>query len=132
MKVSHKGLEMAQLAKNLVLELEKKKDKEEYLRRAKGLGSMIIQNGLAGTVLFLKKKGPQEILEHLDKLIAYKTKIENVSEKIVKDIKSDQEQHGELTSEQYLKAQNAALEAAKWLRRYADILLGGDRDEGVS
>lgn len=130
MKVSHKGLEMAQLAKNLVLELEKKKDKEEYLRRAKGLGSMIIQNGLAGTVLFLKKKGPQEILEHLDKLIAYKTKIENVSEKIVKDIKSDQksdqEQHGELTSEQYLKAQNAALEAAKWLRRYADILLGGD------
>lgn len=130
MKVSHKGLEMAQLAKTLVLELEKKKDKEEYLRRAKGLGSMIIQNGLAGTVLFLKKKGPQEILEHLDKLIAYKTKIENVSEKIVKDIKSDQksdqEQHGELTSEQYLKAQNAALEAAKWLRRYADILLGGD------
>lgn len=130
MKVSHKGLEMAQLAKKFVLELAEKEDKEEYLRRAKGLGSMIIQNGLAGTVLFLKKKGPKEILEHLDKLIAYKTKIENVSEKIVKDIKSDQksdqEQHGELTSEQYLKAQNAALEAAKWLRRYADILLGGD------
>jgi len=126
MEITHKGLGMAQKALNLVKELQNSNNKEEYLRAVKGLGNMIIQNGLAGTILFLKKKGPKEVLEHLDELVAYRTKIESISEKIVKDIKDNRDQSQGLTSEQYLKAQTAALEAAKWLRRYADIFFGGD------
>ncbi len=124
MGVEYKGLKMAEIAMNAVKEMIGKSNKDEYLRRVKGLGNMIIQNGLAGTVLFIKKKGPKEVLEHLDRLVEFKTKIPNISEKIVNELKNTQ--NSTLDSNQYLEAQSAALEGVKWLRRYADIFLGGE------
>lgn len=96
-------------------------DKKEYLSRVKGIGSLVIQNGLAGAVLFtknIKKKGTEKVIEHLNKLIEEQTGIKDFSEKLING--------EEFTQQAYLQMQYAALEGIKWLRRYADILLGGD------
>ncbi|MGC9771003.1 type III-B CRISPR module-associated protein Cmr5 [Fervidobacterium islandicum] len=91
-------------------------EKEKYLNTVKGLGSMIIQNGLYGTILFLMVKKQDKIIEHIDKLIEVQTGVKNFSA-LVKE--------GEVQrNTEYFKRQYAALEGVKWLRRYADIYLG--------
>lgn len=58
------SLELAKLAMNLIEEVEEDK-RDDYLRTVKSLGSMIVQNGLMGTILFLKKKGKNKVVDHL-------------------------------------------------------------------
>lgn len=94
------------------------KEKEKYLSTVKGLGSFIIQNGLAGTILFVKKKGPEKVIEHIDKLIEKQTGVKDFSKEVING--------KDLPQQKYIQMQYAALEGIKWLRRYADILLGGD------
>ncbi|MGC9797401.1 type III-B CRISPR module-associated protein Cmr5 [Fervidobacterium riparium] len=96
------------------------KKKEKYLSTVKGLGSMIIQNGLYGTILFLLVKGHDDVVKHLDRVIKLQTGEENFSEKV--------KRAEALQNPQYFKIQYAALEGVKWLRRYADIYLGGEED----
>lgn len=110
---------VAKLAAECVKEILKEKDeKEKYLSNVKGLGSLIIQNGLAGAILFIKKKGSDKLIEHIDKIIKLQTGEEEFSQKII---------NGEdIPPQKYMQLQLAVLEGVKWLRRYADILLGGD------
>lgn len=91
------------------------KTKEKYHSRVIGLGSMIVQNGLAGTVLFVKIKGPDEVIQHLNELIEIQTGQRDFCNRII---------NGErIPQHEYIKAQFAAMEGVKWLRRYAEIFL---------
>lgn len=58
------------------------------------------------------------MIEHLDKLIEKQTGIGNFSGKLISG--------EDFPQQKYLQMQYVALEVIKWLRRYADILLGGD------
>jgi CRISPR-associated protein Cmr5 len=60
-----------------------KEDKDKYLSTVKGLGSMIIQSGLYGTILFLKVKKHDKLIEHLDALIEIQTGEKNFSQKVI-------------------------------------------------
>lgn len=111
------ALEIARLALEKVREVEQEgteSEIQEYLTIARKLGGMIIQNGLIGTVMFLKKKSQSsKILDHLAEIVKWRTSVdlsnlENMSE------------------QDYLKIQKVALEASKWLKRYAEILLRGE------
>lgn len=112
-KIAKKAAELV----TFVQENCSKDQKEEYLRTIKGLGSLVIQNGLAGAILFIMKKDQKEVIEHLDQLIEIKTGVSKISEKV---------KNGEIYKENYLRTQIAALDSIKWLKRYAEILLGGD------
>lgn len=119
--------EVIKKAVECVREIDKtssKEKKDKYLSTVKGLGSMIIQNGLYGTILFLKVKEHDKLIEHLDALIEIQTGEKNFSQKV---INGTAEQNSK-----YFKIQYAALEGVKWLRRYADIYLGGEEDDSTS
>ena len=124
--------ELIKKAVECVREIDKigsKEKKDKYLSTVKGLGSMIIQNGLYGTILFLKVKARNEpinneLIKHLDTLIEIQTGEKNFSEKV---INGTAEQNSK-----YFKIQYAALEGVKWLRRYADIYLGGEEDDSTN
>lgn len=109
-------IEVAKKAAELVGSIQKDR-KEEYLRTVRGLGSLVIQNGLAGAMLFTIKKGPKEVIDHLDQLIEIKTGVSKLSEKV---------KNGDIYQQRYLQLQIEALDCIKWLKRYAEILLGGD------
>lgn len=97
--------------------LQKPEDEQkEYLSWVRGLGSMIMQNGLAGAVLFLKVKKQDVIIDHLKKLLSTHAGLHGVIEQILNGDKTR-----DLT---YMKGQLAALEGVKWLRRYAEIFMG--------
>lgn len=91
------------------------KTKEKYLSRVTGLGSMIVQNGLAGTVLFVKIKGPEEVIQHLNELIEVQTGQKDFCNLIIEG--------KNISQHEYIKAQFAVMEGVKWLRRYAEIFL---------
>jgi len=112
--VKHLCLEMARLALNKVREIQQldESKRKEYLTLARKLGSMIIQNGLIGTVIFLKKKD-SVILTHLEDMVRQQTQV-NISEPM------------QILDKDYFRIQIVALEVSKWLKRYAEILLGGD------
>lgn len=116
----HKNLETAYKAMALVKSVEEGK-REDYLRAVKGLGSMIMENGIAATLLFLKKKGLGDVIGHLDKLLYLKTNIEDFSSRVI-----DGKAGEPLTASEYLSAQMAAVDCAGWLKRYAEIYFGGE------
>lgn len=116
------SLELAKLAMNLIEEV-KEDEKDDYLRAVKNLGSMIVQNGLIGTILFLKEKGRDRVVDHLGKMIEYLTLEDGIVKKLMKNESLD--------ARTYLKAQIAALECAKWLKRCGEILLGGEENEAT-
>jgi len=120
MKMKTLSLELAKLAMNLIEEVEEDK-RDDYLRTVKSLGSMIVQNGLMGTILFLKKRGKNKVVDHLGKMIEPLTLEDSIVEKLMKNEPLD--------ARTYLKAQIAALECAKWLKRCGEILLGGEENE---
>ncbi|AJC73731.1 CRISPR-associated protein Cmr5 [Pseudothermotoga hypogea DSM 11164 = NBRC 106472] len=105
-------LEMARRAMEKVKEVANEaQSKQEYLTLARKLGSMIIQNGLIGTITYLKNKSQGfVILGHLYEL---------VSQQIPVDISKPES----VPERDYFKVQAVALEASKWLKRYAEILL---------
>ncbi|OAA26687.1 hypothetical protein AT15_06320 [Kosmotoga arenicorallina S304] len=89
---------------------------ENYCQEIKGLGSMLTQNGIYGTLAFYKvkkanKPAAETIISQFKRLALDYLKIENL------------EDFPELSNSQYLKLQALAVEATSWLRRYADILL---------
>lgn len=116
----HKNLEMAYKAMALVKSVEKGK-REDYLRAVRGLGSMIMGNGIAATLLFLKKKGLCDVIGHLDELLYLKTNIEGFSSRVI-----DEKAGKPLTAAEYLNAQMAAVDGVSWLKRYAEIYFSGD------
>lgn len=102
-----------------VLDLNEK-IRRSYKSEIKGLGSMILQNGLYGTIAYYKvreKDSSQQILSDIKELIAKKMRIADITKmEPVNDL-------------DYMKAQAMALDAIKWLRRYADILIEGEADD---
>jgi len=118
--VIHKNLEMAYKAMALVKSVEDGK-REDYLRAVRGLGSMIMENGIAATLLFMKKKGLVDVIRHLDELLYLKTNVEDFSSRVI-----DEKAGKPLTAAEYLNAQMAAVDGASWLKRYAEIYFSGD------
>jgi len=109
-------------AKERISYVLQKNDKvqKSYKSEIKGLGSMILQNGLYGTIAYYKvrkKDSSQEILGDLKELLAERMKIVDVT------------QMNPINDLDYMKAQAIVLEAIKWLRRYADILIEGEDDD---
>lgn len=113
-------IELAKKAAQLIASMQNSDRKEEYLRAIKGLGSLVMQNGLIGALLITMKKGPEQIVEHLDQLIELRTGVKDYSKKV---------KEGNIEMQNYLYVQTASLEAIKWLKRYAEIILGGDSSE---
>ena len=103
-------------AKQRVSSVLQKNDKvqKSYKSEIKGLGSMILQNGLYGTIAYYKvreKDSSQQILSDIKELFKNKMQIADITKmEPINDL-------------DYMKAQALALEAIKWLRRYADILI---------
>ena len=118
----HKNLEMAYKAMAMVKSVEEKR-REDYLRTVRGLGSMIMGNGIAATLLFLKKKGFDDAIKHLDELIGLKADMKDFSARIFSESMTNKS----LTAAEYLNAQLAAIDGASWLKRYAEIYFGGDK-----
>lgn len=112
---------IAMKAAECVKEMLKKpqNEQETYLSWVRGLGSMIMQNGLAGAVLFLKVKKQEEIVKHLKELLSIHG-LKSLIDEIIEDPKIQQHD--------YIRAQLVALEGVKWLRRYAEIFL--KKEEG--
>ncbi len=110
-------------AKQRVSSVLQKNDKvqKSYKSEIKGLGSMILQNGLYGTIAYYKvreKDSSQQILSDIKELIAKKMQIADITKmEPINDL-------------DYMKAQSIALEAIKWLRRYADILIEDETKKG--
>lgn len=115
------SMKMAQKAKELVQGVSG--NKEDYLRFARGLGSMIVQNGLAGTLVFLKQKGQDEVINHLRELVGLQSGSTVVFDQILAKGAL------QIDAREYLKSQSAALDATKWLKRYAEIILGNGSDK---
>ncbi|MBP6983934.1 MAG: type III-B CRISPR module-associated protein Cmr5 [Thermotogae bacterium] len=110
------SLKVAEWAKSRVTlnirELREEKARNKYKNFVKGLGAMIIQNGLLGCLLFLTFK----------KDIHLKAVMEDVFE-FMKWRGIQNPQNMEFSEEKYLKITSEVLEMNKWLRRYADILI---------
>jgi CRISPR-associated protein Cmr5 len=94
--------------------------RRSYKSEIKGLGSMILQNGLYGTIAYYKvreKDSSRQILADIRDLLADKMIIVDVTKmEAMNDL-------------DYMKAQAIVLDAIKWLRRYADILIEGEADD---
>ncbi len=93
------------------------KIQKSYKSEIKGLGSMLLQNGLYGTIAYYKvreKDSSKEILDHLKSLLLERMDIPDITEM------------NPINDFDYIKAQTIVLEAVKWLRRYADILIEGE------
>lgn len=105
-------------AKEKVKEVKNMSHEEQksYKQEIKGLGSMIVQNGLYGTLAFYNVKQSNKpaagiIINQLSDLVRKFLSIENLNE------------FPQLDNAKYLHAQELVLEAISWLRRYADILI---------
>ena len=97
--------------------IEEDRVRENYLQEIKGLGSMITQNGIYGTLAFYKvkinnKPAAETIISQLNNLAEDYLNINNL------------DNFPELSNSVYLRLQALAIDAVSWLRRYADILLG--------
>mgnify|MGYP000916286692 CR=1 FL=1 len=117
------SMRMAQKAKELVQSV--KGNKEDYLRFARGLGSMFVQNGLAGTLIFLKQKKQFELIEHLKEL----TKLQTGSDELISMLVDSTNVSDLGSAHNYLRTQSAALESTKWLKRYAEVILGSESND---
>ncbi|KAF2961059.1 type III-B CRISPR module-associated protein Cmr5 [Fervidobacterium sp. 2310opik-2] len=123
---------IAKLAAECVKDFEKNvqdsSERKKYVSRIKGLGSLIVQNGLAGAIVFIKAKekgqAGKAILDHLNKIIEEKTGEKDFVEKITNPDNTE-----EIMQSKYLQIQMTALEGVKWLRRYADILLSEEETQ---
>ena len=110
-------------AKQRVSSVLQKNDEvqKSYKSEIKGLGSMILQNGLYGTIAYYRvreKDSSQQILSDIREILANKMRIVDVTKmEAIDDL-------------DYMKAQSLVLEAIKWLRRYADILIEDDIKKG--
>lgn len=107
--------------KVLTAQEESLKVQASYKTEIKGLGGMILQNGLYGAIAYHKvrnKDSSHLILSQLNELMFKTMEIQGVE---------NMEPIGDL---EYMKAQSIALEAIKWLRRYADILIEEDIEKG--
>ncbi|HNW46472.1 MAG TPA: type III-B CRISPR module-associated protein Cmr5 [Thermotogota bacterium] len=110
------SLELAQWAKKRV---NINQDKgTEYKQLVKGLGAMIIQNGLLGTLLYLKAKSKPHHLAVMEDIFEF-----------LKSKGVPNPQNLQFSEEKYLRLTSEVLEMNKWLRRYADILIES-KDEG--
>jgi len=112
-----------------VLQLSSEAQKS-YRSEIKGLGGMILQNGLFGTIAYYKVKRNREserrsskalelILAHIEGAVIERIGIDRITE---------MEPIDDTT---YMRAQESVVDATKWLRRYADILIAteGEDDE---
>jgi len=111
------SLKFAKKAMELVKNVPEN-EKEDYLKAVRRLGSMITQNGVLGTMVFLKQKNKDTLLKHLEIMVGEMIGVNDFSLETLKDMDFGK----------YLRVQVAALESSKWLKRYAEILLGGDEE----
>ncbi|HPE69772.1 MAG TPA: type III-B CRISPR module-associated protein Cmr5 [Thermotogota bacterium] len=91
----------------------------EYKNLVKGLGAMIIQNGLLGTIVFLRvkaadRKPHRAVIEDIQAFLNN----EGYRVDLFGDIS--------FRDEEYLQITTRVLEMVKWLRRYVDILIQGE------
>jgi CRISPR-associated protein Cmr5 len=108
------------IAKNCVVEkvLKEENDKnilKSYRSLIIGLGAMIIQNGLYGTLVFLRAKGKRHhefVFEDIRIFLEKKKYIKS------KDVLEFLEQTDNLSS-----IQERVLEFVNWYRRYAEIFI---------
>lgn len=98
---------------------------KSYKQEIKGLGSMIVQNGLYGTLAFYNVKKEKKEFEEVAKVIVKQLKDLASTYLNIKDF----DQFPPLENEKYLRAQELAIEAVSWLRRYADILIKEEEEE---
>ncbi len=121
-------MEIRKWAKKQILDLLNNESsnevKQDYLRKIKGLGNMIIQNGLFGAIAFHKVKKEKKGNAGSKKIIS---QIQDFGECFlrIKDITD----FPKLDNHDFLKSQRLFLEAVGWLRRFAEIYLGDDEDD---
>lgn len=112
-------------AKEKIKNISQKEIKGKYKQEIKGLGSMIVQNGLYGTLAFYNVKKEKKEFEEVAKVIVKQLKDLASTYLNIKDF----DQFPPLENEKYLRAQELAIEAVSWLRRYADILIKEEEEE---
>ncbi|MBM7560012.1 type III-B CRISPR module-associated protein Cmr5 [Marinitoga litoralis] len=105
------------IAKDLVLKNSNRLN-EDNKKIYRSLGSMIIQNGLYGTLVFLKAKGETHHLAVFGD-IQHFLKEKNLFQG--NDLLEFLE-----NTENLSVIQDRVLEFTNWYRRYADIFIGGD------
>lgn len=93
--------------------------RKSYKSEIKGLGSMVTQNGLYGTLAFYlvkdsNKPAAESIRNQIAELLQDRLDITNIND------------FPELNNDVYLRAQELVLDAISWLRRYADIFIEDD------
>ncbi|AEX84854.1 CRISPR-associated protein Cmr5 [Marinitoga sp. 1135] len=108
------------LAKKFVIQKINKKYKDDYRSLIKGLGSMIIQNGLYGTLVFLKAKNKDHhkaVFNDIEQYLKEKGLFKG------EDLLTFLENTEELST-----IQEKVLEFTNWYRRYVDIFIqtGGE------
>jgi len=84
-----------------------------------------VQNGLAGTLIFLKQKKQFELIEHLKEL----TKLQTGSDELISMLVDSTNVSDLGSAHNYLRTQSAALESTKWLKRYAEVILGSESND---
>ncbi|MDN5342616.1 MAG: CRISPR-associated protein Cmr5 [Oceanotoga sp.] len=118
----NRDLSIQKLAKKCVISHCNTLEKSNYKSSIKSLGSMIIQNGLYGTVVFYRAKKDNHykyILEDMSKFFEkfydYKDKKDNFLSLLEF-----------LEKEKLNEYQDRMLEFTNWYRRYADIFIEKD------
>lgn len=111
------------IAKERVLHNEKElqgNSKTAYRSTIKGIGSMIIQNGLYGTLLFLRSKSKEHHCAILKDIKYYleETKLVKENTKNIDELITLLE-----NSENLSIIQNRVLEFVNWYRRYVEIFI---------
>ncbi len=112
-------LQLAHWAKERVL--KNKKLGSEYKSLVKGIGAMIIQNGLLGTMVFLQSKAGGKENHYAAVLEDFFMFLE------MKGMKEPRSM--EFEDDSYIRLTKQSLEMVKWLRRYVGIFLAGKEDE---
>ncbi len=121
--MENKKLQISKWAKDTVFKHSKEEEKlfKEYVSLVKGLGAMIIQNGLLATLIFLKVKGKNHhtcLKNDVINFIEFRGyHCENGKKEI------------EFNENEYLHITQEVLDMVSWLRRYADIFGSGADDK---
>lgn len=106
-------LKLSQWAKEVIAgHAQSKELTTEYISFIKGLGSMIIQNGLLGTLIFM------EVKEKAHHKLIYEDVLKFLD---WKGYKYGKEKNIQFAENEYLKISQEVLNLITWLRRYADI-----------
>jgi CRISPR-associated protein Cmr5 len=104
-------------AKNRIDENKNKFYRKEYKTLIRGLGPMIIQNGLYGTLVFYISKGKDHHNAVVEDIRLYLERINIVNANNNYDLLK------KLEGEVYIQAQEKILDFVNWYRRYADIFI---------